>query len=97
MGLGSKMKHKVYLVDFELSHSYMANGKHIDEEHVENFSGCLRYCGIGANSQKNLCRRDELESWLYCLIFFLKGELPWMSVKATSMIEAYSLIGAIKK
>lgn len=31
------------------------------------------------------------------MIFFLKGELPWMNVKASNMVEAYNLIGAIKK
>jgi hypothetical protein len=31
------------------------------------------------------------------MIFFLKGELPWMNVKAINMVEAYNLIGAIKK
>ena len=58
MGKIGKLKHKVYMVDFELSQPYFLNGKHIEEEHIENFSGCLRYCGIGPNSQKNLCRRD---------------------------------------
>lgn len=31
------------------------------------------------------------------MIFFLKGELPWMTVKAKNVVEAYHLIGAIKR
>ena len=97
MGLSGKLKHKVYLVDFELSQPYSINGKHMEEKNLQNFSGNLRFCGVGPNSQKNICRRDEVESWLYCLIFFLKGELPWVNIKASNMIEAYQLICAIKK
>lgn len=36
-------------------------------------------------------------SWIYCLVYLLKGELPWMTVKASNMVEAYNLIGQIKK
>ena len=31
IGSTNKMKHKVYLVDFELSRSYLTNGKHVEE------------------------------------------------------------------
>ena len=30
MGFSGKLRHKVYLVDFELSQPYLANGKHIE-------------------------------------------------------------------
>lgn len=58
MGKTAKLKHKLYLVDFELSESFNVKGSHIDEKHIENFSGSLRFCAIGPNSEKNLCRRD---------------------------------------
>lgn len=60
IGSTNKMKHKVYLVDFELSRAYLANGKHIEEETIDNFSGCLRFCSSSYNNRRSLCRRDEL-------------------------------------
>ena len=60
IGLTGKMKHKIYLVDFELSKPYLVNGNHIEEKTIDVFSGCLRFCSISANSRKNLCRRDEI-------------------------------------
>lgn len=35
-----------------------------------------------------MCRRDEIESLYYSLIFLLKGELPWIDIKATDIVEA---------
>lgn len=38
------------MADFELSETFSVNGVHVDEKHIENFSGSLRFCGIGPNS-----------------------------------------------
>lgn len=55
-----KMKHKIYLTDFELSTSYIKNGKHVPEEFREKFSGSLRFSSRAANSRLALCRKDDL-------------------------------------
>lgn len=55
-----KMKHKIYLSDFELSTLYMKNGKHIPEELRERFSGSLRFSSKAANSKTAFGRKDEL-------------------------------------
>ena len=73
VGLGPKLKHKIYLIDFELSHPYMVKGKHIEEENQDTFSGSIQFSSAHANSKKNISRRDEIESLLYCMIYLLKG------------------------
>ena len=75
----------------------MEKGKHIEEKMIDKFSGCLRFCSSNTNNQKNLCRRDEMESFLYTLIFLVKGELPWMNVNASNISEAYFAVGVMKQ
>jgi casein kinase 1 len=91
-----KLKHKIYLTDFELSTSYVRNGKHIPEEARERFNGSLRFSSRAANAKGAVGRKDELESWLYCLIFMVKGELPWMHVSAKNMKDAIEEVLEVK-
>lgn len=76
------------MTDFELSMSYVKNGKHVLEEFRDKFNGSLRFSSRAANSKLTLCRRDDLESLLYSVIFLVKGDLPWMKITANNMIGA---------
>jgi len=55
-----KLKHKIYLADFEFSTPYMKGDKHISEELKEKFSGSLRFSSRAANSKSTFARKDEL-------------------------------------
>lgn len=46
------------------------------------FSGSVRYCSVSANNYKNCSRKDDIESFMYSLIYLLKGYLPWFSLKS---------------
>jgi hypothetical protein len=66
----------------------MKAGQHLPEETKERFSGSLRFSSRTANSNLSIGRKDELESWLYSLIFLLQGELPWMHIASKTIKDA---------
>ena len=79
----------IYLIDFGLSCSYIGahNGKHYKYEEGYNFVGTLRYASINSHKGIRQSRRDDLESMMYILIYFLKGKLPWQDIKAKQKQE----------
>jgi serine/threonine protein kinase len=89
----------IYLIDFGLSCSYWEN--HKEQKHYKpgsglNFVGTLRYASLNSHQGIRQSRRDDLESMIYILIYFLKGNLPWQDVKAKNKEERYKAIFQIK-
>ena len=89
----------IYLIDFGLSCTYWENSK--TQKHYKstcglNFVGTLRYASLNSHNGIRQSRRDDLESMIYILIYFLKGRLPWQDVKAKTKEERYKLIHQIK-
>jgi serine/threonine protein kinase len=85
----------IYLIDFGLSCSFYENGspsKHYKLKDNLNFVGTLRYASLNSHKGIRQGRRDDLESMLYILIYFLKGKLPWQDVKAKQKEERHKLI-----
>ena len=89
----------IYLIDFGLSCSYWDNTtsqRHYKLTTGLNFVGTLRYASLNSHKGIRQSRRDDLESMIYILIYFLKGKLPWQDVKAKNKDERYKLIQQIK-
>jgi len=38
----------------------MAEGKHITEQVIDNFTGSVKFCSLAANTFKNTSRKDDL-------------------------------------
>ena len=89
----------IYLIDFGLSCIYWDNStsqRHYKLTNGHNFVGTLRYASLNSHKGIRQSRRDDLESMLYILIYFLKGKLPWQDVKAKNKEERYKVIQQIK-
>jgi serine/threonine protein kinase len=96
IGFG-KLKHKLYLIDFELAQPFMSEGKHIKKVAKDHIDGTLRFLSVSANQGWPIARRDELESLLYCSIYFMKGDLPWVNLTHQNFLDAYEQIRKLKQ
>ena len=71
-------KDNIFLIDYDLSGFYKKeNGEHVEHSIEVDLIGNSFY------KSKNSCdfiaqsRRDDIESLIYCLIYFYTGDLPW--------------------
>ena len=97
--IGRKNKERlIYLIDFGLSRKYINdNNIHISMKKDRNIIGTVRYISMNTHQGFEQSRRDDLESLIYIIIYFIKGELPWQGVKYKNKSEKYSKIYEMKK
>ena len=96
MGLGARYN-VVNIIDFGLAKrlTNSKTSKHISFRDHLNMVGTPLFASINAHLGKELSRRDDLESILYCLIYLIKGELPW-SKKCNSATTEESRLEEVK-
>jgi serine/threonine protein kinase len=91
MGMGVKEK-KVFIMDFGLAKLYLKNGRHIPYRENKTLTGTARYASLNTHLGIEQSRRDDIECLCYCLIYFIKGTLPWQNLKAKNKKEKYDRI-----
>ncbi|KAI5186003.1 casein kinase 1 [Nematocida sp. AWRm78] len=90
-------KNAFYILDFGLAYVYRtSNYTHKPMTTKNKLLGTVRYVSLNTHNGINQSRRDDLESLAYMLIYFIKGKLPWQSIKAETKEMRYKLIGEIK-
>lgn len=82
MGLARKST-TVFAIDFGLAKRYIKGetGEHIAFNKELRMVGTPRYCSVNAQRGWELSRRDDLEGLGFCLIYMLKGKLPWQGIR----------------
>ena len=96
--IGLKDPNVIYLIDFGLAHNYksLQTGKHIEFSFTGYMTGTARYASRNALRGKELSRRDDLESFIYMILYFISKKLPWQGLKAKTLGEKYKKIYKIK-
>jgi casein kinase 1 len=87
----------VYLIDFGLAKRFKTTDNvHIRERQGKKLLGTARYASANCHAGLELSRRDDMESLIYLLVYFLKGCLPWQGMVCPNKEEKYRRIGEMK-
>ncbi|CAI5452274.1 unnamed protein product [Caenorhabditis angaria] len=72
---------KVYILDFGMCRKFTGNDGTIRKpRQAAGFRGTVRYAPISCHLQRELCRKDDLETWMYMQVELSYGQLPWHHV-----------------
>jgi serine/threonine protein kinase len=77
-----KTSKTVYLIDFGMAIRYRETSSKLHRKATtfRDFHGTYKYASKNVLLEISPSRRDDLESWFYCLIEFAAGDLPWSQV-----------------
>jgi serine/threonine protein kinase len=97
LGIGKK-KQDIFLIDFGLAKRFRdpKTGEHIPYTDGKSLTGTAIYASIYTHLGIEQCRRDDLESLGYVLMYFLRGDLPWFGIKAKTREEKQQKIMELK-
>ena len=89
----------LYIIDFGLAKKYRSSRtlKQLPLTKRKSLTGTARYASIHALQGYEQSRRDDLESVGYTLMYLLRGNLPWQSIKVQNKEEKYKKILNKKK
>jgi serine/threonine protein kinase len=81
------------LIDYAQTKLYKdkTTKEHIPFKENIKFSGNIWYSSLHAHQGYEQSRRDDLESLGYMLVYFMKGKLPWQSVKDKEEAKVYKM------
>jgi serine/threonine protein kinase len=97
IGTGNRLN-QLFVIDFGLSKKYQnpETREHIKFAHGKSLTGTARYASVNALRGFEQSRRDDLEALGYCLLYFLRGSLPWMGLDGKDHREKYERICEVK-
>ncbi|RCN38028.1 hypothetical protein ANCCAN_16059, partial [Ancylostoma caninum] len=53
------------------------------------FRGTVRYAPISCHMQRELCRKDDVETWIYQQVELTVGRVPWREVQDMNQVGEY--------
>jgi casein kinase 1 epsilon len=95
---GGNKSSQIFVIDFGLSKKYRDSRtlEHMKFAQGKSLTGTARYASVSTHKGSEQSRRDDLESLGYCLIYFLKGSLPWMGLDGKDRKDKCDRIGEMK-
>ncbi|XP_068141632.1 casein kinase I [Drosophila tropicalis] len=93
MGKGGQ-SHVVHIIDFGLTKKYFdeKTNTHISYKSGGRLTGTARYASINAMRGGEQSRRDDMEALGYVFMYFLRGNLPWQGLVATTKKQKYEAL-----
>ncbi|KAK0416272.1 hypothetical protein QR680_012391 [Steinernema hermaphroditum] len=86
----TKENHIIFMLDFGLSRKYIGDNVNKDIRMPRSsapFRGTTRYASINCLSNKDQSRKDDIEAWLYMVVEWTTGLLPWRKLKSADKEE----------
>ncbi|VDN17329.1 unnamed protein product [Gongylonema pulchrum] len=81
---------KVYVLDFGMCRKYTNSQNVIRKPRAAaGFRGTVRYAPISCHLQRELCRKDDVETWIYMQVELTTGNLPWKNVADMNQVGEY--------
>lgn len=79
----------IYMIDFGLAKAYrnVTSGLHIPYRDNRSFTGTARYASVNTHIGIEQSRRDDIEAFIYILVYLFKGSLPWQGIKGHTKRE----------
>uniref|UniRef100_A0A8R1DIR3 Protein kinase domain-containing protein n=1 Tax=Caenorhabditis japonica TaxID=281687 RepID=A0A8R1DIR3_CAEJA len=76
--------HTIFMLDFGLCREYVkrGEGKVRLQRSSAPFRGTTRYAPLGSMMEMDTARKDDIESWLYMVVEWTSGQLPWHKLKS---------------
>ena len=84
---------RLCIVDFGLSKRFRTkDGKHIPYKTKKGLLGTPRYTSIRCHEGSEQSRRDDLESFLYMILYLFHSRLPWQKTRHKNKKTRYAMI-----
>ncbi|CAD6199731.1 unnamed protein product [Caenorhabditis auriculariae] len=81
---------KVYILDFGMCRKFTNDSGVIRKpRQAAGFRGTVRYAPISCHLQRELCRKDDVETWMYMQVELTFGRLPWKDIADMGQVGAY--------
>ncbi|KAE9217945.1 hypothetical protein PF005_g8466 [Phytophthora fragariae] len=69
---------RYYIIDFGLSRQHVGEDRQVlPARQIAEFRGTSMYASLSSHRRQELGPKDDLWSWFYLVMDFLRGELPW--------------------
>ncbi|RLN91768.1 hypothetical protein BBJ28_00005303 [Nothophytophthora sp. Chile5] len=74
----SVKKQRYYIIDFGLSRQHFGEDRQVlPARPIAEFRGTSMYASLSSHRRQELGPKDDLWSWFYLVMDFMRGELPW--------------------
>ena len=87
-------KGRLYLIDLGLCKQFMRpdTGEHIKMKTNKKMIGTPVFCSINTHKGIENSRRDDLESWVYMIVYLVK-KLPWEDYSLRKDVKGVENVG----